>query len=195
MADPDDSSDDPRIYVACLHCYNSGRLHGEWFDVGTDPDQLHHEVLAYFTTGCTTCGDYEPECPECRAFAAPFPCGGEELAVHDHEGLGSVGEAYDLQHLCAIAELLEELPDRPVLAYLVEVDQDVDRAREGLRESYAGSWKSAAEWAESWAEDADLSVQQLWPYVDWERYARDLELGGDVRTVEANGAVHVFWGI
>ena len=91
MADSDDSSDVPRIYVACLHCYNSGRLHGRWFDVGTDPDELHHQVLGHFASGCETCGNYEPECPECSAFAAPFPCGGEELAVHDHEGLGDVG--------------------------------------------------------------------------------------------------------
>lgn len=193
MADSDDSSDDPRVYVACLHCYNSGRLHGRWFDVGTDPDDLHHEVMEFFTTGCETCGDYERECPECRAFAHPFPCGGEELAVHDHEGLGAVGEAYDLPHLCAIAGLLEEFSDRPVLAYLAQVDDDLDQAREGLRDSYAGSWKTAAEWAESWAEDTELGVEQLWPYVDWDRYARDLELSGDVQTVEADGAVHVFW--
>ena len=45
MADTDDSSDAPRIYVACLHCYNSGRLHGAWFEVRADPDELHREVL------------------------------------------------------------------------------------------------------------------------------------------------------
>lgn len=193
MADSDDSSDVPRIYVACLHCYNSGRLHGRWFDVGTDPDELHHQVLGHFASGCETCGNYEPECPECGAFAAPFRAAGKKLAVHDHEGLGDVGEAYDLPHLCGIAELLEEFPDRPVLACLVYVDGDLEQAREDLRDHYSGSWNSAAEWAESWAEDAELGVEQLWPYVDWERYARDLQLGGDVHTVEADGAVHVFW--
>jgi len=194
MADPDDSSDVPRIYVACLHCYNSGRLHGQWFDVGTDPDELHDEVLGYFASGCETCAEFQAECPECRAFAAPFPCGGEELAVHDHEGLGPLGESYDLARACAVTELVEEFPDRPALAYLAAVDGDVDRAREGLGDRYAGSWRSLAEWAESWAEDAGLEVAQLWPYVDWERYARALELGGDVDTVEVAGAVHVFWG-
>lgn len=193
MADSDDSNDVPKIYVACLACYGAGRRHGRWFDVGTDADDLHHEVTGHFATGCETCGDYEPECPECRTFATPFPCGGEELAVHDHEGLGPVGEAYDLPHLCGIAELLEEFPDRPVLAYLAEVDGDLEQAREGLRDRYAGSWKSAAEWAESWAEDAEVGVAQLWPYVNWEAWARDLQLGGDVHTVEADGAVHVFW--
>jgi len=194
VVDTEDRSDVPRIYVACLHCYNCGRLHGRWFDVGTDPDELHHEVLGFFATGCETCGDYEAECPECRAFASPFPCGGEELAVHDHEGLGPVGEAYDLPHLCEVADLLEEFSDRPVLAYLSHVDRDIDQAREGLSDSYAGSWRSAAEWAESWAEDSELGVQQLWPYVDWERYARDLELSGAVQTLEVDGVVHVFWG-
>ena len=37
-------------------------------------------------------------------------------------------------------------------------------------------------------------MQQLWPYVDWERYARDLELSGAVQTLEVDGVVHVFWG-
>lgn len=193
MADSDDSSDVPRIYVACLHCYNSGRLHGHWFEVGADADALHHEVLGRFAAGCETCDEYERECPECRASAVPFPCGGEELAVHDHEGVGPVGEAYDLAYICGIAELLLAFPERPVLAFLAEVDGDLDQTREGLRDSYAGSWSSASEWAESWAEDAELGVEQLWSYVDWERYARDLELGGSVRTVEAAGAVHVFW--
>jgi hypothetical protein len=82
-----------------------------------------------------------------------------------------VGEAYDLPHLCGIAELLEEFPDRPVLAYLAVVDGDLEQAREGLRYHYSGSWKSAAEWAESWAEDTELGVAQLWPYVNWEAYA------------------------
>ncbi len=192
MADSDDSTADPKAWVCCLHCYVGGRFHGRWFDVGTDPDELHHEVMQFFATGCETCGEYEPECPECRAFAAPFPCGGEELAVHDHEGLGDVGEAYDLERLCAIARLLDEFKDRPVLAYLARVDGDVERAREGLREHYAGRWESLAEWAESWAEDAGLGLEQLWPYIDWSRVSRDWELNGDIETMDVGGAVHVF---
>ena len=192
MADSDDSTTDPKIWVACLACYNAGRLHGRWFDVGTAPDDLHREVMAFFARGCETCGEYERECPECRAFAAPFPCGGEELAVHDHEGLGDVGEAYDLPRLCAIAALVEEFADRPVIEYLARVDGDIERAREGLREHYAGRWESLAEWAESWAEDVGLGTEQLWPYVDWGRYARDVELNGDVETLDVGGAVHVF---
>lgn len=47
------------------------------------------------------------------------------MAAHDHEGLGSAGEGYDLEHLCAVAALLEDFPGRPVLAYLSEVDRDV----------------------------------------------------------------------
>ena len=67
MGDPDDIDDVPRIYVACLACHSAGRLHGRWFEVGTDPDELHHEVLGHFATGCETCTSYESECPECRA--------------------------------------------------------------------------------------------------------------------------------
>lgn len=192
MADADEDAVTPRVWVGCLHCSNSGRLHGRWFEVGTDPDALHDEVMGFFATVCETCDGYETECPECRAFARTFPCGGEELAVHDHEGLGDVGEAYDLPRLCAVAALAEEFDDRPALAYLARVDGDVERAREGLRENYAGRWESLAEWAESWAEDAGLGLEQLWPYVNWAAWGRDLELNGDVDTLEVGAAVHVF---
>ena len=42
MRDPDDIDDIPRIYVACLACYSAGRLHGCWFEVGTDPNDPDH---------------------------------------------------------------------------------------------------------------------------------------------------------
>jgi len=182
----------PRVYVACLHCYNAGRLHGEWFDVGTDPGDLYSEVLSHFGAGCACCGTFNSECLACRASTSRLPCGGEELAVHDHEGLGQLGETFDLEHLCAVAMLLELFPDRPALAYLKHVDGHVERACEGLRERYAGSWDSTAEWAESWAEVWGAGITTLWPYVDWERYARDLELGGGITTIRDGAAVHVF---
>ena len=36
-------------------------------------------------------------------------------------------------------------------------------------------------------------MEQLWPYINWEKYAHDLELNGDVETLDVGGAVHVFW--
>lgn len=190
---PNDACD-PRVYVACLSCYVQGRLHGSWFAVGTDADDLSHEVLGFFAAGCETCSEYEPECPECRAFAAPFPCGGEELAVHDHEGLGRLDESYDPERLCAVVSLIEEFPERPALAYLDHVDGDLEQARLGLTDNYSGGWDSRAEWAESYAEDAGYGIGQLWAYVDWDAVARDMCLNGDVTTLRSGGALHVFVG-
>lgn len=34
----------PRIYVACLAAYNSGRLHGAWIDASQDVDDIWNEL-------------------------------------------------------------------------------------------------------------------------------------------------------
>jgi len=66
----------PRVYLACVCCYNRGRLHGAWFDVETDPEALRQEVTLVFAPGCqTTCDDHDPEGPECVAHATPFDSG------------------------------------------------------------------------------------------------------------------------
>jgi len=184
---------EPRVYVSCLHCYNAGRLHGEWFDVPDDPDDLLAEVLSFFGAVCVAHAAHDPECAACVEVASRLPCGGEELAVHDHEGLGAWGESFDPQGLCQVAALVRAFPERPALAYLEAVDSDIDAAREGLEERYSGAWDSLGEWAESHARDMGLDAEALWSYVDWERYGRDLELGGGVMTLREGGAVHVFW--
>ena len=52
-----------------------------------------------------------------------------------------------------------------------------------------------------WCEDLlestgelDKVPEHLRPYFDVEAYARDLELNGDVFTVEDGISIHVFWG-
>jgi len=35
------TTDTPRIYVACLAAYNSGKLHGEWIDASQTAEDIH----------------------------------------------------------------------------------------------------------------------------------------------------------
>lgn len=56
----------PRIYVASLADYNSGRLHGRWIDVSGGLDQVRAQIASMLQ-------------------ASPTP-GAEEWAIHDHEG-------------------------------------------------------------------------------------------------------------
>jgi len=126
----------PRIYVACLSCYNGGKLHGEWFDLeGLDADDLHTEMVKAFKL-------------DAKGFA---PCTGEGFLVHDHEGfLGyRVGEVSPSEAISAakfITRATEEHSMGAARAALSLAD-DLDQAREML-DCYHGEWDSVKDYAE-----------------------------------------------
>lgn len=60
----------PKIYVASLSDYNTGRLHGIWIDADQDIEAIHFEVQAMLGAS------REP--------------GVEEWAIHDFEDFGAV---------------------------------------------------------------------------------------------------------
>jgi antirestriction protein len=66
----DTISTSPRIYVACLAAYNSGRLHGAWIDAASDVWEIWADVQAMLAAS-----------PEADA---------EEFAIHDYEGFEGV---------------------------------------------------------------------------------------------------------
>lgn len=73
---------------------------------------------------------------------------------------------------------------------------NVERAGQ-FEEAYAGEWGSIEEYAENLADDIGaIDGDAKWPmmYIDWERAARDLVLGGDVWTADSIGGVYVFNG-
>jgi len=38
------ATETPRIYVACLAAYNSGRLHGRWIDAAQDAEDIKAQI-------------------------------------------------------------------------------------------------------------------------------------------------------
>jgi antirestriction protein len=77
------------------------------------------------------------------------------------------------------------------------VSSNPDEARRILEECYQGSWESLEAWAEDLLEstgDLDQVPEHLRCYIDVAAYARDLELSGDVFTVEEGCRIHVFLG-
>jgi antirestriction protein len=40
----EESTDTPRIYVACLSAYNNGHLHGRWIDADRDADDIRKDI-------------------------------------------------------------------------------------------------------------------------------------------------------
>ena len=167
----------PRIYVACLAAYNNGILHGRWIDADQDAEDIQAEIQAMLA-------------------ASPVP-GAEEFAIHDTESFGSarIGVYESIENIAAIAKLIVEHGD--LAAELSGHAGGVDEAHEMLDDQYQGAFKNLEAWAEEYLEDTGALTplpENLRNYFDYEAFARDAELGGDITAIEtSDGQVHVFW--
>ena len=164
----------PRIYVACLAAYNQGDLHGAWIDADQDEDAIHEEI---------------------RAMLAASPVGdAESYAIHDYDGFYGVrlDEYEPISKVREIAEFLGEV-DKPELAkLLLQVDDDLETARDRLKNHYIGGYSSLRDFGESQIDFSEVP-QYLHGYIDSEKFARDMRLGGEILVVESGGVHHVFW--
>lgn len=163
-----------RIYAACLAAYNSGILHGEWIDATQGVDGINEDVHAMLK-------------------ASPIE-DAEEWVIHDYEGFGSyrLSEYERFDSVCEIAEFLEEHGE--IGSELLAHFSDLDDARKALDECYAGEYKSLADFAEELTTDTTTIPENLSFYIDYDRMGRDMEMSGDVYTVEtAHDEVHIFW--
>lgn len=166
--------DTPRIYVACLASYNNGMLHGEWIDLGQGLETVQDEIQVMLK-------------------ASPMP-DAEEHAIHDYEGFGElrISEYVGLQHACEMAAFIIEHEEVGLMA-LEHACGDIDDAKRYI-ESYAGCYTSVADYAEELTEDTTEIPQHLHFYIDYEKMGRDMELGGDIFTIEKGyQEVHIFW--
>ena len=166
--------DRPRIYVACLASYNAGILHGRWIDV-TDPDEIRERVAAMLS-----------ESPEPDA---------EEWAIHDYEGFegAEISEYAGFDQVCDLAAFIVEhgeLAGKLVAHFC----GDLNEARAAM-EDYAGEYKSLEDFAYEFTEQTGVKIpDSLANYIDYAAMGRDIELNGDVFTVETGfEEVHIFW--
>ena len=164
-----------RIYVACLAAYNNGKLHGAWIDATQDIDDIQEQIVQMLKNS-----------PESDA---------EEYAIHDYEGFDGYGlsEYEGIQSVHEIACFIEEYPE---LAgeLLSHFGGSLDDARKAIEDSYSGSYKSLADYAEELTEGTTQIPESLAYYIDYERMGRDMELSGDIYTIEtAYDEVHIFW--
>ena len=164
-----------QIYVACLAAYNNGKLHGAWIDATQDVDDIMSDVQAMLQSS-----------PEEDA---------EEWAIHDYEGFGdyrlSEYESFDTVHM--IACFFEEHPDLGC-DLLSHFNGDIDEARTALDDQYQGCYSSIADYAQNLTEETTTIPQHLEYYIDYDRMGRDMEMSGDIFTIEtAHDEIHVFW--
>lgn len=203
----------PRVYVACLASYNDGILHGAWVDA-VDADEIQEGIdRVLFTsprpnvTRCKTCkqtlqhnGTWGRVCDSTDGAHDPAPSA-EEHAFHDYDGFGAAapGEYASVSEVAEIGAFIAEHGAIGVaLLSHVCVCRDLDRARELMSDGYRGAWHSLEEYAENFLEDTGAfqgASDTLRNYFDFEKFARDLEIGGDVFTIETDdGMTHVFDG-
>lgn len=193
----------PRIYAACLASYNNGVLHGTWIDL-TDPEDVQNEIAEMLRRSphpnvmvdCPDCegsGD-EPSVPDMLCAG----CNGtgkvpsaEEWAAHDYDDVpGSWGECPDIEKLCEFVGLYEEHGE----AYAAFVDHFDETDEDSFQDRYSGEWRSAEEWAEDYIESTGQldANNPLASYFDYERYARDCAMGGDMTFVAGGRGVFAF---
>jgi len=174
------SNESPRIYVASLADYNAGYLHGRWIDADQPLDDIQKEVAEMLAESREPCA--------------------EEWAIHDYEGFESVrlSEFADLEHVSKVACAITE--HGPILAGLVDHFGGIRHVEEALRyleDGYSGEFESLTEYAEQFIDDCYSDVLKDLPdfircHIDYEGIGRDMELSGDIFTIQQDGMVHVF---
>ena len=168
----------PRIYVACFAAYNAGKLHGRWIDAKQKPDEIQDAIQQILAT-------------------SPEP-GAEEWAIHDYEGFGSLNlsEHVGIERVCELAAFIEE--HGQLGAELMNyVGGSLEEARQSMVDNYCGEYESLEHYAEQFAEDCGYLNQvpeNLRNYINFESMGRDMELNGDIFTLELSfQELHVFW--
>lgn len=169
----------PSIYVACLASYNAGTLHGRWIECDQTASDIRDEIKQML-----------------KQSSQPYA---EEWAIHDYEYFGSVrlSEYECLDDIAAFSEAYEEWGE--LFADVVNHCGGLGRLEEAkrlLKDEYSGEADSLAEWAENFLEETgslENVPHELRSYIDFERYGNDMDISGDIFTIEADGKTHVFW--
>jgi len=164
----------PRIYVACLAAYNDGSLHGRWIDADQEAEDIQAEVTAMLET-------------------SPIE-GAEEWAIHDYEGFEGVelSEHTGIPEVVMLADFITQ-HGKLGAELLQHFGGDIDQATAAF-DSYAGCYRSLSDYAQTLTEDTTEIPETIAKYVDYGAMARDMELGGEVFTIELGFEdVHVFW--
>ena len=169
-------SEEVRVYVADLAAYNNGFLHGVWIDATDELDDMQEQVSKMLK-------------------ATPLDEEAEEYAIHDYEGFGAykVSEYEGLESVHEVACFLEEFGEvaGDVLSHFGDNMED---ARKALEENYNGCYSSLADYAEELTTEASEIPKYLEFYIDYERMGRDMEMNGDIFTIETGyQEVHIFW--
>jgi antirestriction protein len=199
MAKRNEETTTPRVWVACLACYNDGKLVGAWCDA-VDADDLWADIAKVM-------GGPKHGTARELAFYGPH----EEHAFHDHEGFACyrVSEYETVESVCAVGALIEEHGEAVAL-WLANDSTNLERIREdadAFAEDYQGEWDSLEEWADAqWEEMGGERSLDEWKAeamcgsglgscvnFDAKQYAHECEMDGSIWSkTDSSYRVHVF---
>lgn len=163
-----------QVYVGTYHKYNCGSIAGKWLDLEDYADSDG------FLAACRELHKDESD---------------PELMFQDFEGFPRAfyGESWINPALWDWLALDEN--DREILAvYQEHIDSEADI--DDARERFAGKYDSPEDWAAEFLDDTGALAEvpeNLRSYIDFEAYARDARLGGDVVFARHDGDIWVFW--
>jgi len=170
------SADPIRIYVACLAAYNNGHLHGAWIEATFGADDIFDGIKAILKS-------------------SPVDVA-EEWAIHDYEGFEGVeiAEYESIERVVAKADFINT---HGALggSILADCAGCVTEAEE-KQGRYIGEYDSLEVYAREYIEQTLTEIPpSLEHYIDYAAMGRDMEINGDISTIEASGfRVHIFWG-
>lgn len=170
----------PRVWLGCMHHYNSGYLVGAWFDA----ERADEVTVADVHEGS---GLRYVEC--------------EEIWIFDHENIPVSGEMSPAD-AAAWGSALNEVDERlrPALIawvrsgdYVANGDTDLPSIPD-FEERYCGEWRDFDDYAQQLADDIGLLdgvPEGIARYFDWRSWTRDLAF--DYSTYASlDGGVFVF---
>jgi antirestriction protein len=157
---------EPRAWVGCLGCYNSGLLNGAWVD-GVEAGDISKAVKIKIGEPAI----YGENCPVC------VKCGSDEFWVFDHEGYkGLISGECSPREAQESAELLASADDSEREAFIAWLALGGDKDLEAMREAYWGEFNTYTELAEYFIDNlGSFNIpDNIRPYFDFEAYGRDL---------------------
>lgn len=170
----------PAVFVQAYGAYNEGRILGEWIDA-EDPDELRDGI---------------------DALMAKYPQY-EEWGVFDHQMMPgfdgeSVSRAIEWAETNAAFEeeagYLDEDAKSAVMEYMADTRSDISEALEAFTGVSGDEEELGREYVESIGGLKDALGDKVANYFDYQSFARDMELSGDVVTmVTEDGDLLIAW--
>lgn len=177
-------NDEPGIWVGSWAAYNEGNLRGDWIHF-SDTDELDEGLKKLYKR---------------------YPRD-EEWGVFDHdnmigfnsEDIHSAREwSKNWDELREKFNLLDDEERQAMVTYIQDTQANLDDAEEAWSGIKAEGYNRERDLAYAVVDsigdlENTLSTEQIAGYFDYQSFARDLELGGDIVTMRHNGDLLIAW--